>query len=251
MRKKVSSLGTGSTAPTTKDLPVRKVQWQKAYRLIASRYPPIALFERLTPDPAVWDALILLEQVVNPRVRDQVGEIALVPPEERVSGPGASWVMAAFTHVNPLGSRFSDGSFGVYYAAKELLTAIKEVSYHFERFARAAADPIREEDMRVLAGPIRGSLLDVAGLRPKLRRELLHGTSYAESQRYAASVRRQVPGILYPSVRHPDGACVAMFRPNAVALPKPERHVRLHYNGTRVDRYFDYRSEQWYSLVSR
>jgi hypothetical protein len=64
-----------------------------------------------------------LEQLTNPRVRDEVGDIALVPPEERVSGPGASYVMAAFTHVNPKGSRFSDGSFGVYYVAAALETA--------------------------------------------------------------------------------------------------------------------------------
>ena len=31
--------------------------------------------------------------------------------------------MAAFTHLNPEGSRFSDGSYGVYYAAHTLATA--------------------------------------------------------------------------------------------------------------------------------
>ena len=108
------------------------VDWPQAWRVIASRYPPINLFERLTADPAVWDALMALEQLTNPRVRDEVGDIALVPPEERVSGPGASYVMAAFTHVNPKGSRFSDGSFGVYYAAAALETAIAETVFHFE-----------------------------------------------------------------------------------------------------------------------
>ena len=86
-------------------MPVRQVDWQQAWRIIASRYPPVHLFERLTSDPAVWDALVALEQLTNPRVRDEVGEIALVPPDERVSGPGASYVMASFTHLNPKGSR--------------------------------------------------------------------------------------------------------------------------------------------------
>ena len=67
----------------------RSVNWPRAWRIMASRYPPIALFERLTADPAIWDALIALEQLTNPRVRDEVGDIALVPPDERVSGPGA------------------------------------------------------------------------------------------------------------------------------------------------------------------
>ena len=88
----------------------RRVGWPRAWRIIASRHPPIDLFERLTPDPAIWEALIALEELTNPRVRDEVGDIALVAPEDRVSGPGASYVMASFTHRNPKGSRFSDGS---------------------------------------------------------------------------------------------------------------------------------------------
>jgi hypothetical protein len=103
-----------------------RLRWRQAWRVIASRYPPIALFERVSDNPAVWDVLIELEQATNPRVRDEAGEIALVPPERRVSGPNASWVMAPFTHINRNGSRFSDGSYGVYYAARSLQTAIRK-----------------------------------------------------------------------------------------------------------------------------
>jgi hypothetical protein len=136
-------------------VPSCRVDWPQAWRVIASRYPPINLLERLTPDPAVWDALIALEQLTNSRVRDEVGDIALVPREERVAGPGASYVMAAaFTHLNPKGSRFSDGSFSVYYAAAALETAIAETMFHFEAFARDSADQPRSEDMRVLVGTV-------------------------------------------------------------------------------------------------
>ena len=162
-----------------------RVDWPQAWRVIASRYPPINLFERLTADPAVWDALIALEQLTNPRVRDEVGEIALVPPDERVSGPGASYVMAAFTHLNPKGSRFSDGSFGVYYAAAALETAIAETVFHFEAFARDSADPPRSEDMRVLVGTVAADFEDVAALPAAQRRAILDPDSYAASQAYA------------------------------------------------------------------
>src|SRR3984885_13201340 len=145
-------------------MPTRRIAWPQAWRVIASRYPPILLFERLTPDPAVWEALIALEQLTNPRVRDEVGEIALVPPDERISGPGAGYVMASFTHINPKGSRFSDGSFGVYYAAAALETAISETVFHFEAFARDSADPPRSEDMRVLVGTVAAEFEDVAAL---------------------------------------------------------------------------------------
>ena len=130
----------------------RPVAWDSAIRIIASRYPPIELFERVSADPLVWEALIEAEVLTNPRIRDEIGQIRLVVPEERISGPGASWVMASFTHLNPRGSRFSDGRYGVYYAARELQTAIRETAHHFALFAADSGDGARYEDMRVLAG---------------------------------------------------------------------------------------------------
>jgi hypothetical protein len=230
-------------------LPTRRVQWRQAWRIIASRYPPIDLFERLTPDPAVWDALLALEQLANPRVRDEVGEIALVPPDERIAGPGASYVMASFTHLNLNGSRFSDGSFGVYYAASDLDTAIAETIYHFERFARDSNDPPRREDMRVLVGAIEQDLEDVSVLSVDERRVILDPDSYDAAQAYGRRLREAgAAGIIYPSVRRRGGECVAVFRARAVEPPRQERHLNYHWNGERVARYFDYEREAWIDI---
>jgi len=230
-------------------VPVRQVDWQQAWRIIASRYPPVHLFERLTSDPAVWDALVALEQLTNPRVRDEVGEIALVPPDERVSGPGASYVMASFTHLNPKGSRFSDGSFGVYYAASELKTTIVETVFHFEIFARDSGDSMRTEDMRVLVGEVAAEYEDVAALAKTRRAQILDPSSYAISQAYARDLRDAgANGIVYASVRCAGGECIGAFRPRAVGLPRQERRLKYHWNGDRVDRYFDYLRDAWVDL---
>ena len=53
------------------------------------------------------------------KCRDAVGEIERVAPAQRIYGPGSGPVMAAFTHVNTQGSRFSAGDHGVFYAARE------------------------------------------------------------------------------------------------------------------------------------
>ena len=224
----------------------RRVEWPQAWRIIASRYPPINLFERLTPDPAVWDALVALEQLTNPRVRDEVGDIALVPPNERVAGPGASYVMASFTHLNPKGSRFSDGSYGVYYAASEIETAIAETVFHFESFARDSGDPARMEDMRVLVGTIAEGFEDVAALAEPQRSQILDPASYALAQAYAQDLRGVgANGVAYPSVRRHGGECIGAFKPRAVGLPHQERHLKYRWNGDRVDRYFDYLRDIW------
>jgi hypothetical protein len=230
-------------------VPTCPVDWPQAWRIIASRYPPIRLFERLTDDPAVWDALLALEQLTNPRVRDEIGDISLVPPEERVSGPCASWVMAAFTHVNPKGSRFSDGSYGVYYAAAALETAIAETVFHFEDFARDSADPPRSEDFRVLVGAVAETFEDVTALPAAQRAAVLDPVSYVASRAYAQQIRAAgASGVAYPSVRHSGGRCLGAFRPRAVGIPRQERHLKYRWNGDRVDRYFDYGRDEWIDL---
>jgi hypothetical protein len=228
---------------------LRRIAWSRATRIIAERYPPIDLFERVSADPRVWEALIAAEDAVNPRLRDEVGEIRLVPPEERIGGPGASFVMASFTHLNPTGSRFSDGSYGVYYAARELRTAIRETAYHFGRYAADGGDGPRYESMRVLVGRIDNRFADVASLPAELRAKILAPDSYAHSRPFGASLRAAGSnGVVYPSVRDPGGQCVGAFRPRAVGIPVQARHLRYHWDGTRVVRYFDYERDEWIAL---
>ena len=81
--------------------PVAKVDWPTSHRIIRTIYPPVWLFEDIA-DPADWELIASAEAKTNPRVRDEIGNLALVPPERRVSGPTASWVMGAFTHVSPI-----------------------------------------------------------------------------------------------------------------------------------------------------
>jgi len=224
-----------------------RVRWPQAFRVIASRFPPVQLFERLSDNPAAWEALAALDDATNPRLRDAAGDISLVPPARRVSGPGASFVMAPFTHVNPRGSRFSDGSYGVYYAARELETAIRETAHHFARFARESRDPPRQEDMRVLLGKIAHAFDDLDSF-PQ-RAKILDPDSYAASRPFGAKRRAAgSDGIAYPSVRHAGGRCIAAFWPDAVGIPVQERHLRYAWDGTQVTRYFDFRREAWFAL---
>jgi RES domain-containing protein len=231
--------------------PLERVRWPAATRIIASRYPPIDLYERVSPDPAVWDALIAAEMLTNPRVRDQIGDIRLVPIEERVTGPGASYVMAPFTHLNPKGGRFSDATHGAYYAAADLPTAVAETSYHFARFAADSADGPRYEDMRVIVGRIDAELHDLTWLDAADRRRLLDPVDYTASQAFARALRDAgSTGLRYPSVRRADGECVALFRPSAVGVPVQAKHLKYHWDGTAVRRYFDYESDAWVDITT-
>jgi RES domain-containing protein len=235
--------------PDARSIKSNRVVWSRAWRIIASRYPPIQVFERLSNDPQVWDALIALEEATNPRVRDEVGEIQLVPANRRVAGSHASYVMAPFTHINPKGSRFSNGTYGVYYAASLLETAIRETAHHFARIAAESKDSLRREDMRVLVGTIDNTFDNVTSLEEAFKAAILDRNSYAVSQPFGAERRTNgSDGIVYPSVRHRGGTCVAAFWPNVVSIPVQERHLKYEWDGSKMTRYFDYQSEKWISF---
>src|SRR5262245_62092289 len=122
-------------------VPVSAIDWRGAVRIIRSIYPPIDLFEDIA-DPADWPLLLSAEQKTNPRVMETIGNLDLVPPGRRVGGPGASWLMAPFTHVSPdRPSRFSDGRFGVLYVGDRFEVALFETVHHHGRFMRMTMEP--------------------------------------------------------------------------------------------------------------
>jgi len=210
-----------------------QVRWQPCYRIVASRFPPISLFEDVA-DPADLEAVYAVEAMTNDRLRDEVGDLALVPPEDRVSGPGTSAIMAAFTHLNPDGSRFSDGSFGLFYAARTIETAVAETSHHRTRFMTYTHEPAQELDMRVYAVDLDAALHDIRDLRDE-RPAVYAMDSYAAGQVLGRELREQgSDGIVYQSVRHADGECAAVFRPRLLTNCRQERHLCYVWDGQAI-----------------
>ena len=68
--------------------PLARISWRPCWRIIPSRFPPINLFERVA-DPGDLEAVIEIESMTNPRLREEAGELRLVAEEDRVSDPGA------------------------------------------------------------------------------------------------------------------------------------------------------------------
>ena len=210
------------------------IQWPTTHRLILSQYPPVSLFEDIA-DPADWDMLAEAEMVTNPRTYEEIGNIALVPVERRVGGHGASYVMAPFTHVTPdRASRFADGSFGAYYAANSIETAIHEHAFHMARhFARTAEPDGWISQVRELVGAIDRQLIDI---RAGDNAALLVPDSYVASQAFARQHREAgADGIAYPSVRYGGGECFAAFWPDVITIPLQADHYAYHWNGVTID----------------
>jgi hypothetical protein len=230
-----------------KSVPLARVSWRPSYRLIPSRFPTVGLYDAIA-DPADLDAVFAIEALANPRLRDEIGELQLVPTEERVSGPGATPVMAAFTHLNPEGSRFADRTYGVYYAAHSLETAVAEVSHHRAVFLRRTDEPAIDVHMRLITANVEAELhdlleADVTAGTPSRFASVLDPDDYGPSQRLGRRLRAAGSwGIRYPSVRHAGGECVGILRPRALRHAKAAAHLALHWDGTRITHWYEKRS---------
>ena len=206
------------------------------------------MFEDIA-DPADWELVAAAEAKTNPRVRDEIGAIHLVPAARRVSGPGASWAMAPFCHVSrDRPSRFSDGSYGVYYAGDRFAVALAETMFHFERFMAATNEDPATADFRELLSRIDADLHD---LRDTAACEAaLDADDYAAAQSLARELRwnHASNGLVYPSVRytpHSGGAAMAAFWPDVAGLPVPGRHLCYRWDGRRVDAWLVYGEADW------
>jgi hypothetical protein len=232
------------------ELPVSRIAWTGAVRIIRSLHPPIDLFEDIA-DPADWPLLISAEQKTNPRIMTSIGNLDLVPVERRVGGAGASYLMAPFTHVSAdRPSRFTDGSYGVLYAGKTFETALFETIHHHERFmARTAEAPGWTSQFREIVLKVEANLHDLRS--PDLRNDpVLDPDSHAAGQALGASLRAaESNGLAWPSIRHAGGECVGLFYPDCASAAVQGRHLDYHWDGARVDHVRDMSSGAVFRVV--
>lgn len=149
-------------------------------------------------------------------------------------------IMAAFPFSRTQNNRFNAvGDKGVYYAGTTLPASIHEIKWHLENDHSIPFDSTRI--YRVVTARVDGRFLDLRGTRARaLNPDPAIG--YPAGHRVARDVRPFVDGILFPSARHPEGTCVAVFNPEALSdfrldryisfepVPGPERRFgyRLH-----------------------
>lgn len=210
--------------------------WPHQYRIVASEYPPVNFFETLV-DPELMDALFYVESLTNDRLREQAGEIAMVAEHDRVCGPGSTPVMSAFTHTG-VASRFTDGSYGIYYASESLPTAIAETRFHRERFLACTNEEPGEIDVRAYIGEIARPLHDIRGGYDELHHPDV--ARYPVAQAFARRLKALDSwGIVYRSVRATGGQCIAALRPPAVTIPRQGPHLSYVWNGTRITRVYE------------
>jgi hypothetical protein len=190
------------------------------HRLIPSRYfeEGETVLSRLGLPKAQMEDLFRLDDATNERLAGEANLLPEITVHELVFGvPNYHIINAAFTHAQPKGSRFNGPERGAWYAGFSRKTAQAEVAFHYGEGLRET-NWMEEETVsyREYLADFRAGFHDLRG--DSHYKDCLQPTNYRASQKLASRLlNRGSAGVVYPSVRHPGGTCLACFRPALVA----------------------------------
>jgi RES domain-containing protein len=201
------------------------------HRLIPSKYSGESVLEMLSLPPEVLADLSELDAATNERTTaERAGNNAIGPCELLYGVPEAHIVNAAFTHHGPHGGRFHSSQRGAWYAGVELETSVAEVAFHKRRFLEDARLTGQYTfDYRDFLADFSGQFhyLDSDESQSWLQPDPIPQCYWASQALANALLHAGSNGIVYPSVRHPSGTCVACFRPALVFHPRRGQEYRI------------------------
>lgn len=203
-------------------------------RLIPSRFADLddSVLAPLADNDDVLRDLFDLDNATNERLRGESGLLPGIGMDELVFGvPNFRIVNAAFTYARPEGSRFNDGERGAWYCGFDAETSLAEVIFH-KTVEYAEIDRFDDSvSYQSLLADFSASFHDLRGVAAYA--DSLAADSYIASQALAHSLLEAGSmGIIYPSVRHPGGICLACFRPALVGNVRKAQSYRLTWAGS-------------------
>jgi RES domain len=208
--------------------PVTLVRQFDTHRFVPSRHSAESVLVRIADDDEHLRAIFELDAATNDRLAAEHQRFSGIGLDELVAGvPNAHVINAAFCHAHPLGARFNGPNRGAWYGAFAVDTARAEVAFHksveLAETAWTAEESIAYDDY----------LADFSAEFHDLRRApafraSLDAKSYVASQALAERLLEAgALGVVYPSVRHQGGTCVACFRPALVANVRRDATYRF------------------------
>jgi len=214
--------------------PTTLVRQFDTHRLVPSRHSIAgdSVLVRIADDDEHLQAIFELDAATNDRLLAEHQRFPGIGIEEMVSGvPHAHVVNAAFCHPHPLGARFNGPERGAWYAGFALETAQAEVAFH--KSVELSEVSWTDEEIVTYDDYLADFSAEFHDLRgaPAFR-SCLDPRSYKASQALAEQLLDQdALGVVYPSVRHQRGTCVACFRPAIVANVRREATYRFTWPG--------------------
>lgn len=211
------------------------ISWSgETYRLIPSRFPPVAVYEALVPTERM-EALVKVENLTNPRLRSLQRLAHNMNEDPATSARLQNWNLAPFAYGNPEGSTFFGEETPCVELCAEGQTALAVSIARRNTFLDRTDEPATGLDMRMLKTPVTGRFWDLRsqGVIPSL----------SECRRLGGLMPPDADGILFRPAERPSGTAVVVV--NGGALEKAEQtvHYRYVWNGRKISQIYAFDKE--------
>ncbi|UVO53728.1 RES family NAD+ phosphorylase [Sphingomonas sp. SUN039] len=220
-------------------VPLVRDAFPRTVRLVASARLRAAVLTPLADDEDELALLAEIEGATSGRLIAEERGYAGLTAEELVHGvPHAKFINASFAYAKPRAPmRFNPAARGAWYAALAVETCLVEVGYHLSNALADAGDYTAVVDYGEMLASMAGVFVDLRGLpdHPSLDPDPAIG--YPRGNALAATARAGGHnGLIYPSVRHAGGTCIAALWPNVVQSVVQADMYRLTWSGTSAYR---------------
>lgn len=216
------------------NLPLVREAFERTIRLVSSARLREAVLAPLA-DTADEEALLAeIEGATSSRLIAEERGLAGLAAEELVHGvPHARFINASFAYAKPRQpSRFNPAERGAWYAALDVATCLAEVGFHLTRALADAGDFDAVVEYGEMIASMSGVFVDLRSTPVHTALGPEPATGYPAGNALAARARAEGHnGIIYPSVRHQGGICIAALWPNVVQSVVQGTMYRLTWAG--------------------
>jgi RES domain-containing protein len=216
------------------DLPLAREAFDRTTRLVSSARLRDAVLTPLADDPEEQALLAEIEGATSSRLIAEERGLAELAADELVHGvPHAKFINASFAYAKPRQpGRFNPATRGAWYAALDAETCIAEVGFHLTRALADAGDFHAVVEYGEMIASMAGVFVDLRCGPGHLPLDPDPAAGYPSGNALAARARAEGHnGIIYPSVRHAGGTCIAALWPNVVQSVVQGAIYRLTWAG--------------------
>ncbi len=215
-------------------LPTVREALERTIRLVPSARLRAAVMASLGDDDDDLALLAEIEGATSGRLIAEERGFGGLAADELVHGvPHARFINASFAYAKPREpGRFNPADRGAWYAALATETCIAEVGHHLTRALADAGDFNAVVEYGEMIASMSGVFVDLRGLPDHPDLDPNAATGYPAGNALAAQTRAEGHnGVIYPSVRHQGGTCIAALWPNVVQSVVQGAMYRLIWSG--------------------
>ena len=213
---------------------IAKIRWNSCWRIVPNQISASKLLNSIS-SPSDIDAVIKLEAMTGLKFIDNVEAINSASSNKKKNSAEFAIVDAITSFLNPLGGRFTDGSYGVIHIFKTLETAISETKTNFESFLNGIQIEKFNMKMDAYALDIKGSFHDIRGQAEKLPYIYLEDDNEYSSAFAKNLWKSGSEGIIFDSFANRT-ECIAVFNSASIASVRMEKELSFTWNGKKFSR---------------